>query len=254
MNKLEEIILHKRSEVASRKRDNPLATLRERIYYNRETLSLSDRIRTAENGFGIIAEFKRRSPSAGPIDESADPAATARSYMRNGAAAISVLTDEKYFGGSVKDLERVREAVTIPLLRKDFIIDEYQLHEAKAYGADSVLLIADVLSKQTLRHLFDRAIDLGLECLVEIHDVPHIRRLDLNRMKLIGINNRNLRTFTVDLDHTKELMQYLPPGIIVISESGIRGPEDIEEIKSYGAHGALIGEYFMKNGYHDTFR
>ena len=253
MNKLQEIIGYKQTEISERKETIPLHSLQSRPFYNRDTFSLTERIRNAENGFGIIAEFKRRSPSAGPINESLDPVDAARSYLQNGAAGISVLTDEKYFGGTLHDLERIRAAVRIPLLRKDFIIDEYQLHEAKAHGADAVLLIADVLSASDLRHLFNRASGLGLECLVEIYEKEHIEKLDFGTMRLIGINNRDLRTFRVDLNHTKEIMQYIPGETLVISESGIQSHDDIEMVKRTGARGALIGEYFMKQGYDETF-
>jgi len=247
MNKLEEIIHHKRLEVEVKKIETPLSFITSRTLYSKKILSLIDCIRTAENGFGIIAEFKRRSPSAGTINETVDPAEAALKYARTGAAAVSVLTDEKYFGGTLDDLERVRTAVTIPVLRKDFIIDEYQLHEAKAYGADAVLLIADVLPKDELEHLFDRAFELGLECLVEIYDSSHIEKLDFEKMKLIGINNRDLRTFEVDLHHTRDIIQKLPDDILVISESGIQSNDDIKLVQSFGAQGVLIGEWYMKN-------
>jgi indole-3-glycerol phosphate synthase / phosphoribosylanthranilate isomerase len=247
VNILKEIIHNKRSEVESRRRETPIALLQARPFFNRKTNSLYEAIRRAPGGLGIIAEFKRRSPSAGTIDDRLDPAETARLYEQNGAAAISVLTDERYFGGSLGDLERVRNAVGLPLLRKDFIIDEYQLHEAKACGADAVLLIADVLAADELMALYTAAEKLGLECLVELYDPSMVEKIDASRMKLIGINNRDLRTFTVDLEHTNKIIQLLPENVLVVSESGIHTAGDLHTVRSFGARGALIGESLMKD-------
>lgn len=247
MNKLQEIIQHKKIEVEKCKAGTPASSLITRSLYNREPLSFIGHLRNAADGFGIIAEFKRKSPSAGIIRDDIDPVDTALEYVKNGAACISVLTDEKYFGGSLNDLERIRSAVTIPVLRKDFIIDEYQLGEAKAYGADAVLLIADILSKSELDHLYGEARKLGLECLVEVYDEAAIGKISFDSMKMIGINNRDLRTFTVDLNHTKRMIQKLPDDVFIISESGIKNREDIALVKGFGANGALIGESLMRN-------
>lgn len=246
MNKLQEIINHKRIEVENRKREIPVPSLKMRPPYSRQTRSLIESIRSAGNGFGIIAEFKRKSPSAGVIRDDIDPVDAALEYIKNGAAGVSVLTDEKYFGGSPDDLEQVSRAVNVPVLQKDFILDEYQLYEAKAYGADAVLLIADVLSKNELHYLFDQAVKIGLECLVELYDEPAVEKIDFDTMKLIGINNRDLRTFSVDINHTKNMIQKLPADILVVSESGLHSSDDIESVKRFGAQGALIGEWFMK--------
>ena len=247
MNKLQEIIHHKKTEVEKRKTGTPVPSLITRSLYSREPLSFIGHLRNAADGFGIIAEFKRKSPSAGIIRDDIDPVDTALQYVKNGAACISVLTDEKYFGGSLHDLERIRSAVTIPVLRKDFIIDEYQLEEARAFGADAVLLIADVLSKTELAHLHGKAGELGLGSLVEVYDEAAIEKINFDIMKLIGINNRDLRTFTVDLNHTKRMIEKLPDDVFVISESGIRNPGDIALVKGFGANGALIGESLMRN-------
>ncbi len=244
MNKLQEIVNHTRTEIEFWKKNHPVEQLQERSLYESKTRSLIDQFK---KDFGIIAEFKRRSPSAGTIQQNADPVETAFDYINSGAVGISVLTDEKYFGGSLHDIEQVSKAVHIPVLRKDFIIDEYQLHEAKAFGADAVLLIADIVSKQKLHALFTRASGLNLECLVEIYDESVIDNLDFSVMKLIGINNRDLRTFTVDLNHTKEVIKKLPADVIVISESGIQNSDDLNLVKSFGAKGALIGESLMRN-------
>ncbi len=247
MNKLQEILRYKRGEVKRRRREVPITSLIKRPLYNRTPRSLYTCIVSVENGFGIIAEFKRKSPSAGIIRDDIDPVETALQYVDNGAAGISVLTDEKYFSGSLNDLERVSRAVTIPVLRKDFIVDDYQLHEAKAYGADAVLLIADILSKDELHYLFGQAAKLGLECLVELYNQSAIEKIDFRTMKLIGVNNRDLRTFSVDLSHTQTMIQKLPDDVPVISESGIQSNDDIETVRRYGAKGALIGEWFMKS-------
>lgn len=247
MNRLQEIIIHKKTEVEKRKSGTPVASLITRNLYSREPLSFIGHLRNAADGFGIIAEFKRKSPSAGIIRDDIDPVDTALWYVKNGAVCISVLTDEKYFGGSLHDLERVRNAVAIPVLRKDFIIDEYQLEEAKAFGADAVLLIADILSKNELDHLYGEARKRGLGCLVEVYDEAAVEKINFDIMKLIGINNRDLRTFTVDLNHTKRIIQKLPDDVFVISESGIQNREDIALVKGFGANGALIGESLMRN-------
>jgi len=248
MNKLEEIVLHKQREISAHKKERPLSFLKLRAPYNRIPRSIIEQFRSGSNGFGIIAEFKRQSPSAGIINDNVDPVEITARYISSGAVAISVLTDEKYFGGSLSDLESVSNTATIPVLRKDFIVDEYQIYEAKAYGADAVLLIADVLTKNELNNLYKRAADIGLECLVEVYDRRSIEKIDFDTMKLIGINNRDLRTFTVDLNHTKEIKQQLPDDVLVISESGLQNADDIRRVKSFGVNGALIGESLMKNG------
>ena len=168
-------------------------------------------------------------------------------YESNGASAISVLTDEKYFSGSLDDLEQVRSVVSIPVLRKDFIVDEYQLFEAKAFGSDAVLLIADILPKDVLIYLFDKAKSLGLESLVEIHSDNSISKLDFEKMHLVGINNRNLEDFTIDLQTTNKLSKLVPPNVTIVSESGIHGADDMKTVKEYGASAALIGEYLVKS-------
>jgi indole-3-glycerol phosphate synthase len=247
MNKLQEIIFQTKNEVEKCKTGTPVPSLITRNLYSREPLSFIGHLRNAADGFGIIAEFKRKSPSAGIIRDDIDPVDMALEYVKHGASCISVLTDENYFGGSLHDLERIRRAVRIPVLRKDFIIDEYQLDEAKAYGADAVLLIADILSRSELENLYGKAGEIGLECLVEIYDEAAIGKINFDSMRLIGINNRDLRTFTVDLDHTKRMIQKLPDDVFIISESGIQSREDIALVKGFGANGALIGESLMRD-------
>ncbi len=251
MNVLENIISAKIEEVQKKKKDIPIASLEAMEYFRRNTFSLSAALKY-KNGIGIIAEIKRKSPSAGSPDPRAgilrnevDIKNLAASYQQNGAAAISVLTEENYFNGSLNDLKDARSVVDIPILRKDFITDEYEIYEAKAFGADAVLLIADLLSKEQLRQLFCAAKSLGLECLVEIHSTESVGKLDFTLMKLIGINNRDLNTFSCNLDTFGKIAKLLPEDAVLVSESGIKNVDDLIRLQNDGAKGALIGEYFM---------
>ncbi len=249
MNKLQEIIEYKKTEIERRKRDTPVSVLTGKVFYNRIPCSLTEAMRK-KGGFGIIAEIKRQSPSAGIIRNGIDVQEQAREYERNGAAAISVLTDEKFFNGSLNDLLMVRSVAGVSLLRKDFIIDEYQVHESKAYGADAVLLIADVLSAADLYDLFKTAASLGMDSLVEIYSEEAVGKVHFKEMKLIGINNRDLRDHRIDLRHTREIIEILPPdsvGATIVSESGVQSPEDVRLLKTFGARGVLIGEYLMRS-------
>ncbi len=246
MNILQQIIEHKREEVASRKRSVSLSDFQSMEHYQRKTLSLRDSITTTKP-FAIIAEIKRTSPSAGVIRSTISPEQIAESYEANGAAGISVLTDEKYFSGSLNDLLAVRNAVHLPLLRKDFIIDEHQIYEAKAHGADAVLLIASVLEKQHLYDLYSAATELSIECLVELYEEKEIDKLDFDLMKLVGINNRDLKTFTIDLNRTIEMARYISKDVTLVSESGIHKSEDLQRLRDAEIRAALIGEHFMKS-------
>jgi indole-3-glycerol phosphate synthase len=195
---------------------------------------------------GVMAEVKRRSPGAGPIRPDLDPAGLAVDYQSAGAAAISVLTDGEYFGGSLGDLEAVRGAVEIPVFRKEFIIHPVQLLEARAAGADGTLLIARILTSELLSSLHAEAVDLGLTPLVEVHHPEELGRALAAGARLIGINNRNLQTFTTSLDVTLELLEEIPQGVTVVSESGIRTREEVERLGGSGVHGVLVGETFLK--------
>ena len=194
----------------------------------------------------VIAEIKRRSPSRGEIRLDFDPVSCAKAYADAGAAAISVLTDERFFGGHLDYLDLVRRAVTLPLLRKDFIVDAYQIDEARVAGADAVLLIAGVLSAEALINLRARALALGMDALIEIHDEEELERALTSGADLIGINNRDLRSFRTDLAVTERLAPQIPQGIVVVSESGIFTPEDVERLTDAGAHAVLIGESLMR--------
>jgi indole-3-glycerol phosphate synthase len=193
----------------------------------------------------VIAECKRRSPSRGVLRADYDAAAIARGYSAAGAAAVSVLTEPTFFDGSLEDLARVRQAVTIPLLRKDFVVSEYQLAEARAAGADAVLLIAGALAPAELARLQTRAHELGLDALVEVHNGEELTAALEAGAAIVGVNNRNLRTLAVDLDVSEELIARIPDGVTAVSESGIKTPEDIARFRRLGYHAFLIGERFM---------
>lgn len=199
-----------------------------------------------EGGVAVMAEIKRRSPGAGEIRPGLDPAALGRSYQEAGASAISVLTDGTYFGGGLGDLIRVREAVGIPVFRKEFVVHPLQLLEARAAGADGTLLIARILSRDELQDLHDQAVDLGLAPLVEVHRREEVEAAMAVGARLVGINNRNLRTFRTSLEVTLELLPLLPPEAVIVSESGIRTPRDVDRLGSAGVHGVLVGESLLR--------
>jgi indole-3-glycerol phosphate synthase len=204
----------------------------------RAALGRTDRV-------NVIAECKRRSPSRGVLRGDYDATAIAKGYSAAGAAAISVLTEPTFFDGSLEDLVRVRQAVTVPLLRKDFVVSEYQLAEARAAGADAVLLIAGALDSAELARLQTRASDLGLDALVEVHNGGELDAALDAGATMVGVNNRNLRTLAVDLDVSEELIARVPQGVTTVSESGIKTPKDIERFRRLGYHAFLIGERFM---------
>jgi indole-3-glycerol phosphate synthase len=197
-------------------------------------------------GIRLIAEVKKASPSAGLLRADFDPAAIARTYAAAGAAALSVLTDEPFFEGSLSDLKAVRAAVELPLLRKDFILDPYQLLQARAAGADAVLLIAEILDDEALPRLLREAGALGLHVLVELYDPANLPRVLAAGARIVGVNNRDLRTFATRLEHTLELAPRLPGGCLLVSESGIRTRADIQRLAAAGVHAVLIGETFMR--------
>ena len=197
-------------------------------------------------GLRVIAEIKKASPSAGVIRAEFDPVAIARTYERHGADCVSVLTDEPFFQGHLSYLTAIREAIDLPALRKEFILDRYQLLEARAAGADAVLLIAEILPGDRLTTLFDEATALGLHVLVELHDADQLPRVIDCGATLIGINNRDLRTFKTTLDHTLDLLPKVPKGRVVISESGIKTNSDMKRLEAAGVKGVLVGESLMR--------
>jgi len=247
MDILEEIVAHKRIEVAEQKEQMPprklYAEVERMMAEGVSKRSLSQAL--TENDFGIIAEFKRKSPSKGWIKEDGKPEIIPLSYEQNGAAALSILTDEMYFGGSLDFIRNARPLVSRPILRKDFIIDEYQLFQARHIGADAVLLIAADLSKQQVRSLTALAHDLALEVLLELHSEHELDYADIE-VEAIGVNNRNLGTFVTDVQNSFRLASQLPQDKVLVSESGISNPDTIRLLREAGYRGFLIGETFMK--------
>ncbi len=237
---LNKIVAQKREEVKQRKQRVPLPVLKERIAQRRAPLDLAAALGGEQ--IRLIAEVKRASPSRGILCPDFEPVALAKTYVRGGAAAISVLTEEKYFGGSLEHLSAIRDAVGLPLLRKDFISDPYQVYEAAAYGADALLLIAAILNHEQLAGLLSLSHSLGLACLVEVHSEAEVSRALQVGARIIGINNRDLRSFDVDINTTRRLRALMPRQQIVVSESGIRSRQDVKKLKGWGVNAVLIGE------------
>lgn len=244
MNILETIITQKRIEVDQRKREQSIADLERGPFYKSIIYSLKQAL-VDETKTGIIAEFKRKSPSKGIINNKASVEEVSQGYAVNGASGISILTDEKFFGGSLADLQKAAIINKIPLLRKDFIIDEYQLHEAKAFGASVVLLIAACLSIEEVKTLATTAKKLGLEVLLEVHNEQELEHI-CDEVDIVGVNNRDLKTFEVSLEQSAELSKLIPFDKVKISESGINSAEDILYLAGFGYKGFLIGENFMR--------
>lgn len=245
MNILNKIVQHKRTEIAEEKINRPEEQLSASVHMNRQPLSMSTYLTRADKS-GIIAEFKRRSPSLPSINLSADVAMVTTGYTAAGASALSVLTDEYFFGGSTADLSAARAANDIPILRKDFIIDPYQILAARSMGADAILLIAEILSADEVRELSIYAGSLGLEVLMELHSEDQLEKYH-SSVHMIGVNNRDLSTFNTSIDFSKQLVAKLPAGAVKVSESGISSPETIRALKEIGYQGFLIGERFMKS-------
>jgi indole-3-glycerol phosphate synthase len=243
MNILEKIIAHKRNEVAENRLNVPVQELEKKEFFGKPVISLSKSL-LDQNSTGIIAEFKRKSPSRGVINANADVVRVTSAYAEHGAAALSVLTDSDFFGGSNADLESAR-INNIPILRKDFIVDEYQIVEAKAIGADVILLIAACLTPAQVKGLAVFARSLGLEVLLEIHNEDELAHI-CDECNVVGINNRDLKYFTVDINQSLELSDKIPVGKIKISESGITDTDTIHLLRSAGFNGFLIGENFMR--------
>jgi indole-3-glycerol phosphate synthase len=244
MNILDKIIIDKKREVFLKKSIIPVSQLENSVLFERKTISLSNNLKNSESG--IIAEHKRRSPSKPSINNSFSVEEVVKGYEDAGVCGISVLTDGKYFGGSLDDLLLARASVNVPLLRKEFIVDEYQIIEAKAHGADLILLIAAVLTREEIKRLSEFSQSLGLEVLLEVHNLEELQKSIMPSLNMIGVNNRNLKTFEVSLDFSKQLAHEIPNEFVKVSESGISTTEAIDELKPYGYKGFLIGENFMK--------
>lgn len=244
MNILDKIVADKRKEVDLKKQLIPASQLEQSALCARETISLSTQLKASSTG--IIAEHKRRSPSKSVINQALNVQDVAKGYEMAGVCGMSVLTDGKYFGGSLNDLVLARSAAGIPLLRKEFIIDPYQILEARAYGADVILLIAAILSKDEIKILSEIAKSFGLDVLLEVHNEEELQKSIMPSLDMIGVNNRNLKTFEVSLETSKALSALIPNEFVKVSESGISSIEAITNLKAYGFQGFLIGENFMR--------
>ncbi|APQ16443.1 indole-3-glycerol phosphate synthase TrpC [Maribacter hydrothermalis] len=244
MNILDKIVADKRKEVELKKSIIPVSQYETSVLFERETNSLAQALKLSDTG--IIAEFKRRSPSKESINQNANVGQVAKGYENAGVCGMSVLTDIKYFGGSIEDLVLARASVKLPLLRKEFIISEYQIIEAKAHGADVILLIAAILTKQEIKTFSEFAKSLGLDVLLEVHNEAELHKSIMPSLDMLGVNNRNLKTFEVSLDTSKSLSKLIPDDFVKVSESGISSVDAIKELKPFGYQGFLIGENFMK--------
>lgn len=230
--------------IAQRKRAHSRASLESMTGFERTPQSLFEALR--QNGLSIIAEIKKASPSKGVIREDFDPPSIAASYQNGGARALSVLTEPIHFQGSPAFLQRVRQEVDLPLLRKDFILDPYQVVEARAWGADAILLIAACLERNQLAELHEAATELGLDVLVEVYDPRELDHVDLDQVRIVGVNSRDLRSFEVDLQAAIDVLSMLPPSHVRVAESGLHNVEDFRRVHQAGIDAALVGESFMR--------
>lgn len=244
MDILTKIVNDKRIEVNLRKQLIPTKQLEQSILFERETVSLANKLRNSTTG--IIAEHKRRSPSKQVINHDLNVFDVAKGYEEAGVCGMSVLTDGKYFGGSLDDLLTARASCNLPLLRKEFIIDTYQIIEAKAYGADVILLIAAILTKNEIKQFSELAKTLNLDVLLEVHNEEELNKSIMPSLDMLGVNNRNLKTFDVSLETSKQLSALIPNDFVKVSESGISNIEAIKTLQPFGYKGFLIGENFMK--------
>lgn len=245
MNKLQEIVVEKRKQVEADKLLVPMEMLEQSAYFNRKCASLMKNILKPDKS-GIITEIKKKSPALGAINPEINVENLAAAYTRAGASALSVLTDTMFFGGCSGDLISARENTSCPILRKDFVIDEYQILEAKSIGADVILLIAAILTKEEIAQFTDLAHKLGMEAILEIHAEKELEKV-CDKVDVIGVNNRNLETMQIDITTSKTMAKLIPSGFIKISESGIEDPNTVLELRKYGYDGFLIGSHFMKH-------
>lgn len=244
MDILSKIVADKYKEIALKKSLIPVKQLESSFLFGRETNALTKALRKSSTG--IIAEHKRRSPSKDTINQNTNVGQVAKGYEKAGVCGMSVLTDIKYFGGSLEDLILARASVKMPLLRKEFIINEYQILEAKAHGADVILLIAAILSKEEIKSFSELGKSLDLDVLLEVHNEEELHKSIMPSLDMLGVNNRNLKTFEVSLETSKALSTLIPDDFVKVSESGISSIEAIQDLKQYGYQGFLIGENFMK--------
>lgn len=247
MNILDQIVADKQKEVQERKDLYPIKLLEQSIYFGGNPVSLKKYIRR-EDKMGIIAEIKRKSPSKGVINPKVSIERTSIGYMQAGASGLSVLTDSKYFGGKSEDLSEARKFNFCPILRKDFILEEYQIIEAKSIGADVILLIAAILTPEKVKSLAAFAHTLGLEVLLEVHSEKELQDFICPEVDLLGVNNRNLDTFETTVETSRKLASLIPDDFVKVSESGINDPQVVSDLMDHGFEGFLIGEYFMQHG------
>lgn len=241
---LDDIVAHKRTELAAHKRTVSLAQLQDSAHFRSVPPAFLRALRH-NSGRTIIAEVKKASPSKGVIRADFDPLRLAQTYAESGAAAISVLTDQKFFQGHLDYLGLIRRHVSLPLLRKDFVFDPYQVYEARSYGASAILLIVAILSDTQFQELAALADSLGLDCLVEVHDEAELERALACKVSLLGINNRDLRTFHTSIETSERLLRYIPVEVTVVSESGLSQAEQLARLEAQGVRAFLIGETFM---------
>ena len=244
MSILSEIIRHKIAEVDERKSLYPTKLLEKSIYFNTEPVSLRKYLQR-EDKSGIIAEFKTKSPSKGDINPYADVEKISVGYMQAGASALSILTDQKYFGGNAQNLTKARKYNYCPILQKDFFVDEYQILEAKSIGADAILLISSALPKTKIKNMAKLATSMGLEVLFEVHHMEELDKLN-EYIEIVGVNNRDLKTFETNINQSIEMAAIIPDSLLKVSESGINDAESLIKLRSYGYQGFLIGENFMR--------
>lgn len=251
MDILEKIVIRKRKEVPLKQQLIPVSQLEQSALFQKPTISLVENLKASASG--IIAEYKRRSPSKAVINQELSVQDVAKTYENAGASGMSVLTDGHFFGGSLDDFIIARASCQLPLLRKDFMIDDYQIVEAKAHGADVILLIAAILSQDELKRLSELAKSLQLEVLLEVHNEEELHKSIMPSIDMIGVNNRNLKTFEVSTQISKTLSEIIPNEFTTISESGISSVDTIKELQTYGYQGFLVGEHFMRGTNPKTF-
>ena len=245
MDILHKIVQQKKRELALKKELFPARQLESSALFERQGQSLSTAL--IKSSTGVIAEFKRRSPSRPKINQHSPVDQVASGYEKAGACGMSVLTDGHFFGGSLEDLLMARAITSFPLLRKEFIIDEYQIIEARAHGADVILLIAAILEKEQVKKYTDLALSLGLEILLEVHNEEELNRTMTPGIQMVGVNNRNLKTFEVSLETSRQLAPLIPDGVVKISESGLSEPKAVKSLREIGFRGFLMGEAFMSS-------
>jgi len=244
MKILDKIVRDKKLEVDKLSSNSSIKELESSSLFSRQCISLKDSILKSTGG--IICEFKRRSPSNNDINYKSNISEVVKGYQKAGAAGLSILTDKQYFDGDIQDILKIRDISSIPILRKEFIISEYQIIEAKSIGSDAILLIASILSKEEIKNYSSLAKDIGLEVLFEIHDAEELEKMSGDNIDIIGVNNRNLDTLEIDLQNSVNLYNKIPNSFVKISESGINKVESILKLREVGYQGFLIGENFMK--------